>query len=429
MKILIYDYFYEVSYALGFPLAIITSLREMAFTRIVRTISILLAICFFAGCQDDYTNYKVDSAVLQKYLQSYLSEARERGVILDPKTTGLILSFGDCEGSAAGTTFYENPIRIVIDKSYWDNCSNYADGDYLHEEVIFHELTHALLYRGHDNSILPDGEWKSIMRGGTLPKGRINNISFRGMRRNYYVDELFHASTPPPTWSLPSPVSAPPDISLLPTINDDFLSGLYNPLHYYIRPYYSQSQASVYDQALVYENAESSTNFYFHLLDIGISTEQDFYFTTQFTLKNVRSDHGTVGLTFGDIDDGSLLSIRMSQDRQFHIYDNRERFASVYLPCESAPFSGEVTSLGIRRTRDRIDYYINSQCIFTDSITHPIGNKGNFFALILPARADTHIQNVQLLTQKKGELRRVSSPKVHDLYPVHHHAQKRDTTD
>lgn len=388
-----------------------------------------LTIGLTTGCQEEYTNYSIESTVLQHYLQSYLSEARERGVVLEPQTTGLILSFGDCEGTAAGTTFYENPVRIVIDKPYWDNCAKYADGDYLHEEVVFHELTHALLYRGHDNATLPDGEWKSIMRGGTLPEGRNNNVSFRGMRREYYIDELFHASVPAPGWSLPTPKVPTPAEGLQSLVADDFQSGTYNTSHYYMRPTYPQSRAVLSGQELVYENAESNMNYYFHLIGTGATTEQDFYLTTTVRLTNADADHGTLGLTFGDVDNNALVSIRMSEDRQFHIYDNRERFASVYLPCASSPFSGENIELGIRRTGNRLDYYVNSHCVYTDSLTLPIGTQGNFFALILPSKADTHIRNVTLLTEGKGTLRSGQAEQTPHLRPVLHHALRRPGTD
>src|ERR1035437_9451238 len=69
------------------------------------------------------------------------------------------------------------------------------------EDLIFHELGHGLLKRDHLNLTLENGDWKSIMCGGDKVGTRSWNINYKGIRRNYYIDELFDENTPAPDFS------------------------------------------------------------------------------------------------------------------------------------------------------------------------------------------------------------------------------------
>ena len=80
----------------------------------------IAATIALSSCEKEYTNYSVSNATLQEYLEKFLYEAEARGVkSLNPQKTGLRMYFGDCDEGAAGVTYYENPIRIVIDKEIY----------------------------------------------------------------------------------------------------------------------------------------------------------------------------------------------------------------------------------------------------------------------------------------------------------------------
>ena len=51
------------------------------------------------------------------------------------------------------------------------------------ESLVFHELGHSYLGRGHDDAILDNGYYKSIMNTYV--------ISYGPDMRDYYIDELF----------------------------------------------------------------------------------------------------------------------------------------------------------------------------------------------------------------------------------------------
>jgi len=160
---------------------------------------VVLLILVFTSCKDSH-EYSVDSA-FTAYLQRFEDEAATRGRTFDPKSSGLIIEFGDLSGDVAGLTHYEKPVRIQIDKTYWDAISNNAGADLMKEDLLFHELGHGLLGRQHLNTTLENGDWKSIMCGGNKVNDRAWNINYRGERRKYYLDELFNESTKAPDFS------------------------------------------------------------------------------------------------------------------------------------------------------------------------------------------------------------------------------------
>lgn len=93
------------------------------------------------------------------------------------------------------TSFYDpNKKSIFIDTT----GENYKKTK---EELIMHELGHAVLKRDHDFSKLPNLCYKSVM-------GNFSNTMYSGwslpevyFREEYYYDELFDQSTIAPKWS------------------------------------------------------------------------------------------------------------------------------------------------------------------------------------------------------------------------------------
>lgn len=156
----------------------------------------LFFICLFYSCEDD-NEYRVDSEFLP-YLTRFEIEAGKRGKNFNFQRDGIIIEFAKLKESTAGLTYKEHPVRIQIDKKYWEDISSSAGADIMKENLLFHELGHGILGRKHLNTVLENGDWKSIMCGGEKIDNRSWNINYRGFRRNYYIDELFDESTTPP---------------------------------------------------------------------------------------------------------------------------------------------------------------------------------------------------------------------------------------
>lgn len=154
------------------------------------------------SCDDEEgeKEYSVDSE-LYPYLQRFLDEAAKRGKSFDVVGDGLIMEFADLESPVVGLCTYSNPIKVQIDKKYWKETANSANQENLREDVVFHELGHGLLRRSHDNSTLPNTEWKTIMCGGTEVDGRSWAVNFNGARKKYYLDELFAMTVGAPDYT------------------------------------------------------------------------------------------------------------------------------------------------------------------------------------------------------------------------------------
>lgn len=160
----------------------------------------LLSILTLYSCKDEVKRYEVDP-VLDPYLQLFLQEGSKRGVEIDVKGNGLLMEFTKLEGLTIGLCTYQDPLLVQIDRDYWTETTHYEDQENLRQNVVFHELGHGLLNRSHNNNILENYEWKTIMCGGDDVDGRDWAVNFNGYRKEYYLDELFNIRTPAPAWS------------------------------------------------------------------------------------------------------------------------------------------------------------------------------------------------------------------------------------
>lgn len=157
---------------------------------------LVMLLLLALACTKEETARKAEvniPPVVQPYIDRFVSEAAERDQFIDLTDFGLDITFQqDLEDTLAA---FCNNGSIVINQKYWDTRS-----DLTREAMIFHELGHCILNRAHLNTILPNDEWSSIMRGDPLPRGRSSSINFSGTRRQYYIDELFNLQTAEPSW-------------------------------------------------------------------------------------------------------------------------------------------------------------------------------------------------------------------------------------
>jgi len=88
---------------------------------------------------------------------------------------------GQCQSNSA------KPNLVTVDLNFW-NRSN----DITREFVIYHELGHCYLDRGHLDDANPDGTCVSIMHSGI---GDCTNV-FNSSTRSDFLDELFNPFHP-----------------------------------------------------------------------------------------------------------------------------------------------------------------------------------------------------------------------------------------
>ena len=135
-------------------------------------------------------------ADFEPHVQKFIEEAALRGQVIDFSDTGLSIQFREERDTASSGVCFIDQHRIEIERRDWNQLSfNNKEG------LIFHELGHCELGRGHINNLLANGEWRSRMRGSPFSPGEPSPvINYSGRRRAYYVDELFDPTTPIPDW-------------------------------------------------------------------------------------------------------------------------------------------------------------------------------------------------------------------------------------
>lgn len=149
----------------------------------------VLSICTVA-CQKESISDNPDTAFynvdqrLWSYFESFEREAYIRGLNIDLAShnlSGHISNISD-DGVAGVCRYSQGSRDITVDSEYWNRA-----GLLNREFVIFHELGHCVLGRGHEEGSFSNGICVSIMRSGL---GECRDANSQG-NREYYLDELF----------------------------------------------------------------------------------------------------------------------------------------------------------------------------------------------------------------------------------------------
>ena len=154
---------------------------------------LLLGVLFLYSCGDEPV-YDV-APVFEPYVERFVEEALTYGISYDFQEEGLEIVFRDAVSKESGGQCNSSGL-IEIERFFWNDLD-----DFEKEGLIFHELGHCVLGRGHKNALLPNGEWGSRMRGSPLPDGTNAVINYTGTRLPFYRDEMFDPDTPIPDWA------------------------------------------------------------------------------------------------------------------------------------------------------------------------------------------------------------------------------------
>lgn len=150
----------------------------------VRYFLLLIPILFFSCNKDDVEYGFVDDR-LQPYLDLFAEEGANRGLLLDLSPTRIEAFIQPVFSATVAGQCQRNedrPNQVIIDQSIWDE----SDAFY-REFLVFHELGHCILNRGHLDSKNSDGSCASIMHSVI---GICRNEY--DTRRADYLDELFY---------------------------------------------------------------------------------------------------------------------------------------------------------------------------------------------------------------------------------------------
>lgn len=165
---------------------------------------LLIISCLFSACRRNKDIgatsgvYDVDPE-FESYVQDFIAEGAKRGQTIDFSDSGLLVELSDGVVGGASGFCYVGEHHVVIDKSEWFSLSEDVRGF-----LLFHELGHCELDRGHRNEKFSNSLWKSIMRGSPPSLEVIETfipIPYYGFRKDYYIDELFNENMAAPTWA------------------------------------------------------------------------------------------------------------------------------------------------------------------------------------------------------------------------------------
>lgn len=158
------------------------------------TLLLSLCIVFVSSCQNDPVvedNSEISNASIPPslipYFETFKEKALEYDLAIDYTETNVTAEIKLInEGSVAGscTTNGHDVRHITIDQSFWNQASHLVK-----EMVIFHELGHCILGRGHKESSFSNGICQSIMRSGL---GTCRD-AYTSENRDYFIEELFLA--------------------------------------------------------------------------------------------------------------------------------------------------------------------------------------------------------------------------------------------
>jgi len=280
----------------------------------------LTYILFFAAipalfsCKDK-TEYRVGSD-FEIYVQHFEQEAATRNRTFNFKSSGLIIEFSDLKEGVAGLCNYEKPIRIEVDKAYWDSLGLQNGTDQMREELIFHEMGHGILNRTHTNSVLLNDEWKSMMCGGNVVSGRTWNLNYHGERRAYYLDELFNESAPVPAFATESFNTDTADF--VQVYRDEFTSTASTK---WKLGQTNNGKATIENSMLKYES-QSSVNLIV-LIATPVNVLSDFSF--ECTLQYTGTDDSKYGIVYGTYTDENQQAATSGASLEYFLINNDQK--------------------------------------------------------------------------------------------------------
>lgn len=331
--------------------------------------------------------HKVDDKFTE-YIQRFQDEATKHGKNLDLINGGLIVEFADLKDGVAGLCHYEKPIRIEIDKTYWDAISKYADADLMKENLLFHELGHGFLGRKHLNSTLENGDWKSIMCGGDKVNGRSWNINYHGVRRAYYVDELFNESTAAPTYSSLQLVADTIGYSTVHNLNFNSQS----QSGWQIKDTVSYSTSLTTDGKLKFQSKIAQA-YLVSLTTPAISTNFSYELTIENSAGNATDQYGII---FGNIpadkngNNSPIEYFNINNSKKMFM-GNRTYYSFFTELDQSKIVPAGKNKLKVFKIGGMIYYFINNSYVYCSEIVTTDGL--NKFGFMVPAQGTVLVDN------------------------------------
>lgn len=339
--------------------------------------------------------HKVD-AKFTEYIQRFQDEAAKHGKNLDLINGGLIVEFADLKDGVAGLCHYEKPIRIEIDKTYWAAIEKFADADLMKEDLLFHEIGHGFLGRKHLNTLLENGDWKSIMCGGDKVNGRSWNINYHGARRTYYVDELFNESTAAPVYSSLQLVADTTGYSTVLSLNFDSQA----QAGWTITDETKYTTSLTTDGKLKFQSKIAQAYLVSLTMPTAISSNFSYELTIENPTGNATDQYGIIfGIPAGSNGNNAPIEYFNINNNKKMYMGNRTYYSFFTELDETKILPAGKNKLKVFKIGSMIYYFINNTYTYCSEIvtTGPL----NIFGFMVPAQGTVLIDNF-LISQSKS---------------------------
>ncbi len=159
---------------------------------------VLIGFLALNACKKDDVYMVPD--VIQPYIDEFIRQGALRGI--DITINDLIVLFeNDLEVDgvdAAGVCQFgskKSTPTIKLDSTSVNWKANLAS----REQLVFHELGHCILDRGHEDDRLGNDNYRSTMRASGE---QLYGLKFSEFKKHYYLDELYQPTIGPPNWSI-----------------------------------------------------------------------------------------------------------------------------------------------------------------------------------------------------------------------------------
>jgi hypothetical protein len=153
--------------------------------RFLTAVLLSASLLIIGSCaKDEEPEYLID-APLQEYFDRFAAEAALRNIVIDYEEMMIsgdirIITSQNVIGQCGHTE--KEPNIVIVDKFYWDVAN-----DLEREFLVFHELGHCALKRGHLDDSDAQGDCVSMMTSGT----GACHINYTATTRTGLLDELF----------------------------------------------------------------------------------------------------------------------------------------------------------------------------------------------------------------------------------------------
>jgi hypothetical protein len=345
--------------------------------------SLLFISLLFSSCGKNKDFYYIDPE-LQPYLDAFLEEGKKRGHEFDFDKSGLILKFSHLSGSQIGLCHHQIPLLIEIDSLYWQNVTGKKNEKELKTNLIFHELGHGVLNRSHDNTVLPSGDWKTIMCGGEKMDSRNWNVNFYGFREKYYIDELFDPKTSVPEWAV-----LQPDFSSI-KYKTGFFDDFFNNNNKWVTGNVPLYKSSVYRGEYKFQTKTGKSIM--SISNLGINTADDFWFEAKIRMSKSEIPDAKFGVIFGTRNNSNTNYFLIDNKKTFYI--GNSQYFGWFTECTSEYIKPMMyNTISIRKVDDMLYFYINGKYVYMNEIKDP---QGSFFGFQLSGNSIISIDYVKI---------------------------------